>query len=90
MWMLSVAMAIRNTGAIELMMCTGKPAPISRPMLQMIAAIATAIMARESARLRNMSWMATNMIMPAIGEKMPISLNISAPKVSRATGSPAM
>ena len=82
-------MAIRNTGAIELMMCTGKPAPIRRPMLQMMATIETAIMAADSARLRNMSWIAANMIMPAMGENIAISLNISAPKVSRATGSPA-
>src|SRR3989304_4385643 len=86
MWMLSVAMAMRNTGAIELMMCTGKPAPISSPMLQMIAVMATAIMARDSDRLRNMIWMAMNMIMPAMGEKMPIRLNISAPEGARAPG----
>ena len=85
--MLSVAMAIRNTGAIELDM--HRLAPISRPMLQMIATMETPIMAADSARLRNIYWIAANMIMPAMGEKIAISLNISAPKVSRATGSPA-
>ena len=87
--MLSVAMAMRNTGAMELMMCTGKPRPINRPMLHRIATIETPIMAADSARLRNMNWIAANMMPPAMGEKIAISLNISAPKVSRATGSPA-
>ena len=39
-------------------------------MLQMMATIETPIIAAESARLRNMSWIAANMIMPAIGENM--------------------
>ncbi len=40
------------------------------PMVQTMAVMATNIMDMDSARLRNMSWMAMNMIMPAMGENL--------------------
>ena len=89
MWTLSVLMAIRNTGLMELMMWIGMPSPIVPPMAQIIAIMATPMLDITSVRLRNISHSATNMTIPASGEKSPICLNISAPKVSRATGSPA-
>lgn len=54
MWMLSVAMAIKNTGAIELMMWMGNPSPIRRPMLQRMAIMASIMSAMERNRSPNM------------------------------------
>ena len=88
--MLSVAMAMRKTGAIELMTWTGNPRPIRRPMLHIMLIIATIIIDMARERFLNMRYMAANMIIPAIGENIPISLNMTAPNVSLATGSPAM
>jgi len=58
-------------------------------MHQRMLTIATAMLATIRGRLRNMNQRATHMTSPATGEKSPIWRNISAPKVSRATGSPA-
>ena len=54
MWMLSVAMAMRKTGAMELMMCTGNPRPMRSPMLQTMLIIAAPIMHMASGTLLNM------------------------------------
>src|SRR4030042_6838043 len=88
MWTGSVAIAIRNTGLIELIMWTGYPNPIRSPMLQMMLIMATAMLATINGTLRNINQRATAMTIPAMGEKRPIWRNIYAPNVSRAIGSP--
>src|SRR3989338_4483951 len=81
-WTASVAIAIRKTGLIELMIWTGQPRPIKPPMLQMMLIMATAILATITVTLRNINQRAIHITIPAIGEKMAIWRNISVPNVT--------
>ncbi len=86
----TTAMGIRKIGIIELMMCTVKPSPISRPIVAITVTIATIIGAMISVMLRKKYHISRKIMRPASGAEMAICTNISWPKVSSATGSPVM
>ncbi len=67
----------------------GNPSATSRPMLQTMLIIASIIRATERKRSLNIRYLTASMTIPAIGANIAMSLNISEPKVSLATGSPA-
>ncbi len=59
-------------------------------MLQTMLIIASIINVIERKRSLNIRYLISSMTIPAIGANIAMSLNISAPKVSLATGSPAI
>ena len=83
-------MGMRKMGIIELMMWTGKPIPMSSPIVAMTVAMATIMGEVMSAKLRKNTHSMKNTTSPAIGAATPIWMNISMPNVSSATGSPVM
>ena len=84
------AIGIRKTGIMELMICTVKPRPMSAPMPQITLNIATTIGGMISESLRNINQSRRKITIIASGAMIPICRNISNPKVSSATGNPAM
>ncbi len=73
---------------IELMICTSKPRPINRPMVQMTLAIATSKGATMIEKRRKKNISSRKMANIASGAEVAICTSISTPKVSSATGSP--
>ena len=59
-------------------------------MLHTMLIMASIISTMERKRSLNMTYRTTSMIIPAIGARIAMSVNISAPNVSLTTGSPAM
>jgi len=68
----TTAIGMRKIGIIELMMCTVKPGPISRPMVATTVTMATSIGAITSVALRKKTHMSRSTSNPARGAVMPI------------------
>ncbi len=83
-------MGIRKIGIMELMMCTVKPMSTKRPIVQMTLIMATIMGAATTEKRRKKSSMSKKTRSHVRGADTAICRNISLPKVSSATGRPAM
>ena len=79
----TTAMGIKKIGIMELMMWTGNPRPIIRPMVAITVAIATIIGAMTSAKLLKKNHISRKTSRPARGAVMPIDAVPKSGKMSR-------
>ncbi len=73
----TTAIGIRKMGIIELMMCTGKPKAISRPIVESTETIATIMGEMTSTSLRKNTSIRMKMTTIASGAEIAIWMNIS-------------